>query len=61
MKISKASVHYRAADLHHLMYVPEVHRCGNCSMYVSPGQCTLVAGIIVPPGVCDRWEEKKKK
>jgi broad specificity phosphatase PhoE len=46
-KISKASVHYREkTDLRH---------CGNCAMY-RDRTCSLVAGLIDPDFVCDRWQ-----
>lgn len=49
-KVSKASVNYRDGT-------PEKH-CGNCSMYEAR-TCTLVAGLINPNKVCDRFELDK--
>lgn len=48
-KVSKKSVNYRPASGH--------HRCGNCSMY-SHNTCSLVAGVINPHYVCNKWEAK---
>lgn len=48
-KVTKASVNYRAGTAS--------RRCGTCSMY-SNHTCSLVAGVISPAAVCDRWERK---
>jgi hypothetical protein len=32
-------------------------RCGNCSMFRKPNQCTAVAGNISPKGWCKLWEK----
>jgi len=47
--VSKASVNYRHGS-------KEFH-CGNCAMYADH-KCSLVAGVIDPQDVCDRWEAK---
>ena len=53
-KVSKSSVHYRAAD--------SAKHCANCSMFrpsaFGDGTCTLVAGEINATDVCDKWEKK---
>ncbi|HUH71502.1 MAG TPA: NUDIX domain-containing protein, partial [Mycobacterium sp.] len=48
VKVSKNSVRYRAAT------DPD-RSCGTCSMYEDHA-CSLVAGVIDPADVCDRWE-----
>jgi SPP1 gp7 family putative phage head morphogenesis protein len=48
VKVSKNSVRYRAAT------DPD-RSCGTCSMY-DDHACSLVAGVIDPADVCDRWE-----
>lgn len=50
--LSKAEAHYRdPSDL------PGRH-CGNCTMFRTPGSCTLVQGVIDPAAVCDHWEAR---
>lgn len=50
-KVSKASVHYRAATTS--------KRCGNCSMSRARARvCTLVSGTIHPLDTCDKWDKK---
>ncbi len=48
-KIDKSVVNYRVAE-------DQRFRCGTCSMFESPGSCSLVSGIISPEGVCDKYE-----
>lgn len=48
-KRTKASVDYRPGGA--------AKRCGNCSMY-SERTCSLVAGLIDPDYVCDKWQAK---
>lgn len=56
-KVSKESVNYRMAGTDGGGESAEgMRRCGTCSMFLAPGACTLVSGIINPAGVCDRWE-----
>lgn len=61
-KVSKQSVNYRPSTS------PD-KRCGTCVMFrpasvpipsghPRTGTCTLVAGLIEAPMVCDRWEKK---
>lgn len=59
-KVSKASVNYRKQS-----YQWGRRKCANCSMFVRgkpgnrpAGACTLVAGVIRPQDICDRWEAK---
>jgi SPP1 gp7 family putative phage head morphogenesis protein len=49
-KVSKNSVRYRAA-------ADPARSCGTCSMY-DDHTCSLVAGVIDPADVCDRWEPR---
>lgn len=49
--VPKAAVAYRPSD------DPRI-RCGTCSMFVSPGRCTLVVGTIKPDDVCNEWESR---
>lgn len=37
----------------------EGERCGNCSMYIPGGSCTLVKGAIASAGYCKHWEAKR--
>lgn len=51
-KVSKKSVDYRDGT--------EDKHCSNCIMFHPISKaCDLVAGVIFPRGVCDRWETKK--
>lgn len=50
-QVSKASVHYREGSL--------AKHCGNCAMYRDHA-CTLVAGVINPGEVCDKWQPMKR-
>lgn len=47
-KVSKASVNYRHSD-------DPNKRCGNCSMFIPSGACTLVEGLIKSEDLCDEW------
>ena len=48
--LSKAQARYRDPSDE-----PGKH-CGNCSMFRTPGACTLVKGAIDPAAVCDHWD-----
>lgn len=55
-KKTKGSVNYRPA--------PAREKCGGCTMFqpmqsARMGACSLVAGVIDPDYVCDRWEPKR--
>ena len=51
-KVAKSSVNYRVSAGH--------RRCGNCVMFhPRTHECDLVAGVINPANVCNRWEAKK--
>lgn len=51
-KVRKASVDYRKAT-------DTTRTCGNCSMFTARYfECSLVAGVINPDSVCDRWTGK---
>jgi hypothetical protein len=53
-KLSKRETNYRLAT------PGAMRRCGNCSMFLRRTQaCTLVAGIIRAPYVCDEWEARR--
>ena len=51
--LTKAEAGYRATRVG-----DKARRCGNCSMYKSPKQCTLVKGVIDPEDICKHWEKK---
>jgi len=55
-QLGKEIVNYRPAD--------SWRRCDNCVMFHFSGiagKCDLVEGVIVPEGLCDRWEAKAEK
>lgn len=51
-KLSKESVNYRKAK------IAASKRCGLCSMFREPKDCTLVEGYILRSFVCDRFAKK---
>lgn len=52
-RITKVEAHYHKAAL-------VMRRCGNCSMFLKDGRCTLVEGKIDPDYVCKYWKMKVK-
>lgn len=52
-KVTKESVDYRRISPR------AIKRCGVCSMFREPNNCTLVEGLIEPKRhVCDRFDWK---
>ncbi len=51
-KITKVEARYRP-------YPKATKRCGNCSMFRPPVDCTLVMGEVKSHGYCEKHEAKK--
>lgn len=53
----KEEVNYRYSE-------SQAKSCGTCSMFIAPGTCMIVAGLIRPVDVCDKWapldDEKRR-
>jgi hypothetical protein len=41
-------------------YPKEDERCGLCRMFISPNECSAVAGAISKNGWCRLWEARRK-